>query len=116
LFDGAEEGPPYIDGPHLWENSGKMQLLNKLLPKLKERGSRVLIFSQMTRVLDILEDYMRYKAYEYCRIDGNTEGEQRDINIEDFNCEGSTKFTMLLSTRAGGLGINLVRTKHIALS
>jgi SWI/SNF-related matrix-associated actin-dependent regulator of chromatin subfamily A member 5 len=81
LFDGAEEGPPFIDGPHLWENSGKMQLLNKLLPKLKDRGSRVLIFSQMTRVLDILEDYMRYKAYEYCRIDGNTEGEQRDAQV-----------------------------------
>jgi SWI/SNF-related matrix-associated actin-dependent regulator of chromatin subfamily A member 5 len=49
--DGAEPGPPYIDGPHLWESSGKMMLLHKLLIKLKERGSRVLIFSQMTRVL-----------------------------------------------------------------
>ena len=55
LFDGAEPGPPYSDGPHLWENSGKMMLLHKLLPKLKSNGSRVLIFSQMTRVLDILE-------------------------------------------------------------
>jgi len=55
LFDGAEAGPPYSDGPHLWENSGKMMLLHKLLPKLKSKGSRVLIFSQMTRVLDILQ-------------------------------------------------------------
>jgi SWI/SNF-related matrix-associated actin-dependent regulator of chromatin subfamily A member 5 len=69
LFDGAEKGPPYVDGPHLWENSGKTQLLNKLLPKLKARGSRVLIFCQMTRVLDILEDYMRLVGYEYCRIE-----------------------------------------------
>jgi SWI/SNF-related matrix-associated actin-dependent regulator of chromatin subfamily A member 5 len=53
--DGAEEGPPYVDGPHIWENSGKMQLLHKLLPKVKANGSKVLIFSQMTRTLDILE-------------------------------------------------------------
>ena len=71
-----------MDGPHLWENSGKMQLLDKLLKKMKEQGSRVLIFSQvvicfylssqMTRMLDILEDYLRYKEYQYCRIDGST--------------------------------------------
>jgi SWI/SNF-related matrix-associated actin-dependent regulator of chromatin subfamily A member 5 len=55
LFDGAEEGPPYVDGPHIWENSGKMQLLHKLLAKLQKNDSKVLIFSQMTRMLDILE-------------------------------------------------------------
>lgn len=107
LFDGAEPGPPYIDGPHLWENSGKMMLLHKLLIKLKERGSRVLIFSQMTRVLDILEDYMRFIGYEYCRIDGNTSGEIRDSQMNEFNADDSSKFCFLLSTRAGGLGINL---------
>jgi SWI/SNF-related matrix-associated actin-dependent regulator of chromatin subfamily A member 5 len=64
LFDGAEAGPPYFDGPHLWENSGKMMLLHKLLKKLQERGSRVLIFCQMTRVLDILEDYCRLVGYQ----------------------------------------------------
>ena len=69
-FDGAEAGPPYSDGPHLWENSGKMMLLHKLLPKLKANGSRVLIFSQMTRILDIMEDYLRLVQYDYCRIDG----------------------------------------------
>ena len=50
------------DGPHLWTSSGKMTLLDRLLPKLAAQGSRVLIFSQMTRMLDILEDYMRYKV------------------------------------------------------
>jgi len=55
LFEGAEPGPPYTNGPHLWENAGKMILLDKLLPKLKAQGSRVLIFSQMTRALDILQ-------------------------------------------------------------
>lgn len=100
LFDGAEPGPPFSDGPHLWENSGKMQLLNKLLPKLKSRGSRVLIFSQMTRLLDILEDYLRLVGHEYCRIDGNTDGEKRDSQMEEFNAPGSSKFCFLLSTRA----------------
>jgi len=115
LFDGAEEGPPYVDGPHLWENSGKMQLLNKLLPKLKAKGSRVLIFCQMTRVLDILEDYFRLIGFEYCRIDGNTDGESRDAQMEEFNAEGSSKFAFLLSTRAGGLGINLATADIVIL-
>jgi len=114
LFQGAEPGPPYFDGPHLWENSGKMILLDKLLKKLKKNGDRVLIFSQMTRLLDILEDYMRYKGYEYCRIDGQTKGEDRDKFMAEFNAEDSTKFCFLLSTRAGGLGINL-QTANIVI-
>ena len=61
----------------------------------------------MTRLLDILEDYCLFRSYEYCRIDGNTGGEERDGAIEAFNKEGSEKFIFLLSTRAGGLGINL---------
>ena len=77
LFEGAEPGPPYSNGPHLWENSGKMVLLDKLLPKLMAQGSRVLIFSQMTRLLDILSDYMDLKGYQHCRIDGSTSGEVR---------------------------------------
>ena len=115
LFDGAEQGPPFSDGPHLWENSGKMQLLNKLLPKLKSKGSRVLIFCQMTRVLDILEDYLRLVGHEYCRIDGNTDGEKRDSQMEEFNAPDSSKFCFLLSTRAGGLGINLATADIVIL-
>lgn len=115
LFDGAENGPPYIDGPHLWENCGKMQLLHKLLPKLKAKGSRVLIFSQMTRVLDILEDYFRLVGHDYCRIDGNTDGEKRDSQMDVFNAPGSSKFCFLLSTRAGGLGINLATADIVVL-
>jgi SWI/SNF-related matrix-associated actin-dependent regulator of chromatin subfamily A member 5 len=83
LFDGAEPGPPFINGPHIWENSGKMSLLSKLLPKLKAQGSRVLIFSQMTRLLDILEDYMHINGYLYCRIDGSTDGESRDSQMAE---------------------------------
>ncbi|KAJ1385584.1 SNF2-related, N-terminal domain [Sesbania bispinosa] len=107
LFQGAEPGPPYTTGDHLITNAGKMVLLDKLLRKLKERDSRVLIFSQMTRLLDILEDYLMFRGYQYCRIDGNTGGEDRDASIEAFNKPGSDKFVFLLSTRAGGLGINL---------
>jgi SWI/SNF-related matrix-associated actin-dependent regulator of chromatin subfamily A member 5 len=73
------------------ENSGKLVLLDKLLRRLQERGSRVLVFSQMTRVLDILEDYCLYRQYAYCRIDGNTSGDDREYMIDEFNREGSSK-------------------------
>ncbi|XP_059632685.1 ISWI chromatin-remodeling complex ATPase CHR11 [Cornus florida] len=115
LFQGAEPGPPYTTGDHLVTNAGKMVLLDKLLPKLKERDSRVLIFSQMTRLLDILEDYLIFRGYKYCRIDGNTGGEDRDASIEGFNKPGSEKFVFLLSTRAGGLGINLATADVVIL-
>ncbi|KTF81921.1 hypothetical protein cypCar_00020737 [Cyprinus carpio] len=107
LFDGAEPGPPYTTDLHLVVNSGKMAVLDKLLPKLKEQGSRVLIFSQMTRVLDILEDYCMWRNYGYCRLDGQTPHEERQISINAFNEPNSSKFLFMLSTRAGGLGINL---------
>ncbi|KAI5572546.1 hypothetical protein BDE02_10G019000 [Populus trichocarpa] len=115
LFQGAEPGPPYSTGDHLVTNAGKMVLLDKLLPKLKERDSRVLIFSQMTRLLDILEDYLMFRGYLYCRIDGNTGGEDRDASIDAFNKPGSEKFCFLLSTRAGGLGINLATADVVIL-
>ncbi|CAM6019488.1 unnamed protein product [Sphagnum balticum] len=115
LFQGAEPGPPYTTGDHLVETAGKMVLLDKLLPKLKKRSSRVLIFSQMTRLLDILEDYCQYRSYLYCRIDGNTSGEDRESAIDAFNKPGSEKFCFLLSTRAGGLGINLATADIVIL-
>ncbi|KAA8594681.1 hypothetical protein FQN60_011816 [Etheostoma spectabile] len=81
LFDGAEPGPPYTTDLHLVVNSGKMVVLDKLLPKMKDQGSRVLIFSQMTRVLDILEDYCMWRNYGYCRLDGQTPHEERQERI-----------------------------------
>ncbi|OWZ18250.1 hypothetical protein PHMEG_0007693 [Phytophthora megakarya] len=115
LFEGAEPGPPYQEGPHLWENCGKLTLLHKLLPKLQAQGSRVLIFCQMTSMMDILEDYMRYFGHDYCRLDGSTKGEDRDNMMEEFNEPGSSKFCFLLSTRAGGLGINLATADIVIL-
>jgi SWI/SNF-related matrix-associated actin-dependent regulator of chromatin subfamily A member 5 len=107
LFGGIEPGPPYIEGDHIWESCGKMQLLHKLLGRLKAEGHRVLIFTQMTRMMDILEDYCRYTALDYCRLDGQTNSVTRDEHIDAFNAPGSSKFVFLLSTRAGGLGVNL---------
>ncbi|KAK3611417.1 hypothetical protein CHS0354_034864 [Potamilus streckersoni] len=107
LFDGAEPGPPYTTDIHLVDNCGKMAILDKLLPRLQEQGSRVLIFSQMTRMLDILEDYCCWRGYEYCRLDGQTPHEDRQVSINAYNDPDSTKFIFMLSTRAGGLGINL---------
>ena len=115
LFQGAEPGPPFFTDEHLVENSGKMVLLDKLLKKLKEKGSRVLIFSQMTRLLDILEDYLLFRRYKYCRIDGNTDGDTREDMIDSYNAPGSEKFVFLLSTRAGGLGINLTTADTVVI-
>lgn len=115
LFAGAEPGPPFFEGEHLIENSGKMVLLDKLLKKLKAQGSRVLIFSQMTRLLDILEDYCHYRGFKYCRIDGSTKQVDRDDSMDVFNAPGSEKFIFLLSTRAGGLGINLQTADTVIL-
>lgn len=107
LFDGAEPGPPYTTDEHLVYNCGKMVILDKLLPRLQEQDSRVLIFSQMTRMLDILEDYCHWRGYNYCRLDGQTPHEDRQRQINEYNAPGSEKFIFMLSTRAGGLGINL---------
>jgi len=115
LFTGAEPGPPYIEGEHLIEACGKLIVLDKLLKRLKEKGSRVLVFSQMTRVLDILEDYMMYRKWKYCRIDGSTAHTDREEQIEAFNAPDSEYFLFLLSTRAGGLGINLASANVVIL-
>jgi SWI/SNF-related matrix-associated actin-dependent regulator of chromatin subfamily A member 5 len=82
LFPGIEDRTLDPMGDHLYLNCGKMVLLDKLLAKLKERGHRVLIFSQMTRMLDILEDYLISRGYLYCRIDGNTTYEVQIANIK----------------------------------
>jgi SWI/SNF-related matrix-associated actin-dependent regulator of chromatin subfamily A member 5 len=115
IFDGAEPGPPYTTDKHLVDNCGKMIILDKLLIKLKEQGSRVLIFSQMTRMLDILEDYCIWRSFEYCRLDGQTSHEDRQTSIDAYNSPDSTKFLFMLSTRAGGLGINLATADVVIL-
>eukprot|EP00741_Cyanophora_paradoxa_P007456 tig00000128_g7211.t1 len=117
LFDGVEPkfNGVYVTAEHIVENCGKMVLLDKLLKRLRETGDRVLIFSQMTRMLDILQDYCEFRGYEYCRIDGDTDGDVRERSVAEFNAPDSSKFLFLLSTRAGGLGINLATANIVVL-
>ncbi len=115
LFEGAEPGPPYTTDEHLIYNAGKMIMLDKILVRMKKQGSRVLIFSQMSRVLDILEDYCVFRDHKYCRIDGSTAHEDRIAGIDEYNRPGSEKFIFLLTTRAGGLGINLTSADIVIL-
>mmetsp|Transcript_1235 Transcript_1235/g.1738 ORF Transcript_1235/g.1738 Transcript_1235/m.1738 type:complete len:2914 (-) Transcript_1235:233-8974(-) len=94
---------------------GKLVLVDKLLPKLKSQGHRVLVFSQMVRVLDILEDYLRYRNYSYERLDGTMKSADRQAGIDRFSKEGSDIFIFLLCTRAGGVGINLTAADTVII-
>ncbi|XP_063169995.1 chromodomain-helicase-DNA-binding protein 2 isoform X1 [Candoia aspera] len=99
----------------LIRSSGKLILLDKLLTRLRERGNRVLIFSQMVRMLDILAEYLAIKHYPFQRLDGSIKGEIRKQALDHFNAEGSEDFCFLLSTRAGGLGINLASADTVVI-
>nr|XP_685699.5 chromodomain-helicase-DNA-binding protein 4 isoform X1 [Danio rerio] len=103
------------DGSALTKASGKLMLLFKMLKKLKEGGHRVLIFSQMTKMLDLLEDFLENEGYKYERIDGGVTGGMRQEAIDRFNAPGAPQFVFLLSTRAGGLGINLATADTVII-
>ncbi|KAM9534976.1 chromodomain-helicase-DNA-binding protein 5-like isoform 6-T6 [Salvelinus alpinus] len=103
------------DGNQLVKSSGKLTLLQKMLKKLKDEGHRVLIFSQMTKMLDLLEDFLEYEGYKYERIDGSITGGLRQEAIDRFNAPGAQQFCFLLSTRAGGLGINLATADTVVI-
>ena len=66
-------------------------------------------------MLDILEDYCRFREYNYCRLDGNTELDERQSQIDDFTSPDTNKFIFLISTRAGGLGLNLMTANTVVL-
>lgn len=95
------------DPTELIRASGKFELLDRILPKLKASGHRVLLFSQMTRAMDIIEDYLISKNLKYLRLDGVTKTDDRPRMIAEFNAPDSDVFIFILSTRAGGLGLNL---------
>lgn len=99
----------------LLKGSGKLVLLDKLLCRLRETGHRVLIFSQMVRMLDILAEYLQKRHFPFQRLDGSIKGEIRKQALDHFNAEGSTDFCFLLSTRAGGLGINLATADTVII-
>lgn len=125
LINGAEEqitqefketkGPDITQFQTMVQSSGKLVLIDKLLPRLKEDGHRVLIFSQMVRCLDILEDYLVQKRYPYERIDGRVRGSLRQAAIDRYSKPGSDRYVFLLCTRAGGLGINLTAADTVII-
>ena len=109
LFDGVETPTNSREETlrGLIMHSGKMVLLDKLLARLKADNHRVLIFSQMVHMLDILSDYLSLRGYVHQRLDGTVSSDTRKRAIDHFNAPQSPDFCFLLSTRAGGLGINL---------
>jgi len=135
-IDGTRVTPPMLPleplpATLLRTSSGKMQLLAKLLPKLRARGHRVLLFCQMTRMLDVVDDWLRASGVGmerdpsdpsgmrgrrvYSRVDGATPSTTRQRVIEAFNAEESEHFLMLVSTRAGGLGLNLATADTVIM-
>lgn len=92
---------------NLIDASSKFQLLELMLPKLKERGHRVLLFSQFLNQLDLVEDFLHGMGLQYQRLDGSIGSIEKQKRIDHFNAPDSTDFAFLLSTRAGGVGINL---------
>merc|ERR1719328_927606 len=96
-----------VNGPDIYRSSGKFELLDRVLPKLKASGHRVLMFCQMTQCMTIIEDYFNFKGYKFLRLDGMTKSDERADMLKIFNSPDSDYFIFLLSTRAGGLGLNL---------
>lgn len=99
--------PTKENGMDLFRVAGKFELLDRLLPKLKATNHRVLIFFQMTAIMDIMEDFLRFRGFKYLRLDGSTKPEDRTHLLTTFNAPGSDIDIFILSTRAGGLGLNL---------
>lgn len=99
--------PTKANGPDLYRVAGKFELLDRLLPKLFATKHRVLIFFQMTAIMDIMEDFLRFRNFQYLRLDGNTKPDDRSHLLTEFNAPNSPYFVFILSTRAGGLGLNL---------
>jgi SNF2 family DNA or RNA helicase len=113
---------PYLfsqDGYHINDDvirtSGKVQLLDRMLPKLKAAGHRVLMFTQMTKMMPILEDYFAYRGFTSLRLDGSTTADEREKRMYMFNAPDSPYFIFLLSTRAGGLGLNLATADTVII-
>ena len=99
----------------LLSGSGKLMLLDKLLLRFRENGDRVLVFSQMVTMLNLLEDYMQLRRFLYQRLDGGVSADRRKQSIAQFNDPNSKDFCFLLSTKAGGLGLNLQTANRVVI-
>eukprot|EP00980_Cylindrotheca_fusiformis_P031493 scaffold26459_cov162-Cylindrotheca_fusiformis.AAC.7 len=107
VFEGAEVNPETTTLADLIAASGKLSVLDMLLQRLFQNKHRAVLFSQFTMVLDILEDYCRLRGWKYCRLDGSTDRARRSYLIRRFNEPNSPYFLFLVSTRSGGMGLNL---------
>ncbi|PIL29895.1 hypothetical protein GSI_07805 [Ganoderma sinense ZZ0214-1] len=109
LFESVEDNvnPGSMIDDKLIRSSGKIELLSRILPKFFATGHRVLIFFQMTKVMDIMEDFLKMMGWKYLRLDGGTKTEDRAGHVQLFNAPNSEYKVFILSTRAGGLGLNL---------
>ncbi|KAF2436539.1 hypothetical protein EJ08DRAFT_624115 [Tothia fuscella] len=118
VYNGAIEErhlEKHVTHQNLVEASSKLQLLEQLLPKLQERGHRVLIFSQFLDMLDICEDFLEGMGLQYQRLDGKINSLEKQKRIDEFNAPSSPLFAFLLSTRAGGVGINLATADTVII-
>ncbi|MCJ1288249.1 hypothetical protein MMC26_007604 [Xylographa opegraphella] len=109
VFEQVEEqmNPGKGTNDLLWRTAGKFELLDRVLPKFLMSGHRVLMFFQMTQIMNIMEDFLRLRGMQYLRLDGSTKSDDRSELLKLFNAPNSPYFCFLLSTRAGGLGLNL---------
>ena len=109
VFEQVEDqmNPDKSTNDLLWRTAGKFELLDRILPKLFQSGHRVLMFFQMTQIMNIMEDFLRLRSWQYLRLDGSTKSDDRSELLGLFNAPNSPYFCFLLSTRAGGLGLNL---------
>lgn len=110
LIPGVEP-EPFQEGAHIWQNSNKFQVLRALLGKMKAEGSRCLIFSNFTSLLDICQDFFDLENINYERLDGSVRREDRTLAIDRFSDDRASVF--LLSTRAGGVGLNLTAANWV---
>jgi ATP-dependent helicase STH1/SNF2 len=109
VFEQVEDqmNPSRISNDMLWRTAGKFELLDRVMPKFQATGHRILMFFQMTQIMNIMEDYLRLRGMQYLRLDGATKADDRSELLRLFNAPNSPYFCFLLSTRAGGLGLNL---------
>ncbi|OUM67632.1 hypothetical protein PIROE2DRAFT_27492, partial [Piromyces sp. E2] len=109
VFEEVENSinPSGLTNELIYRTSGKFELLDRILPKFIRTKHRVLIFFQMTAIMNIMEDFLMYRGYRHLRLDGSTKSEERSDLLKKFNAENSPYMIFLLSTRAGGLGLNL---------
>jgi len=105
----------YVVDEDMIRSSGKFELLDRMLPKLKAAGHRVLLFSQMVEAMNFLEQFFLFRGFQYLRLDGNTSSDEREKRMHMFNDPNSPHFIFLLSTRAGGLGLNLATADTVII-